>query len=80
MSQLHVFLRHIMSSKSKQKRKSRRDTIRRRNLIKDAIMKIESEKPLKEWGPKQLKKELGNEVSYRRLLSHLKKLVKDAST
>ena len=66
-----------MSSMSKQKRKARRDTIRRQNQINDAIMKIESEKPLKEWGPKQLKKELGNEVSYRRILSHLKKFVKD---
>jgi hypothetical protein len=52
---------------------------RRRVLIKEAIMKIESMNPLHEWSPRTLFDEMRNteKIPYRRLLSHLKKLTKD---
>lgn len=54
--------------------------MKRQTLIKDAIIKTEQQNPLHEWSPKQLFAEVrktDHKISYRRLLSHLKKLIHD---
>lgn len=56
--------------------KKRRDRARNREVVKKAILKVEQKKPMKEWGPRELKQEIGSFLSYRRILSHLKSLEK----
>ena len=62
--------------------KKRRDVAQRFEQIKRAIRNIESEQPLKEWGPKDVSEELERQkipIPYRRMIWYLNRLAEPQS-